>query len=568
MGGFYRSVQVRADDRAAIKAAAEELGREKSVRCLIGPAINGWTGIYPEKHGLDDGVGAFFALKIAGDVLDLMVHDDDIIAYQLWRDHQPVDSYWSKPGYFGDDNRAEEEASRGDPEKFRGIIGDKVTTLGALLDRSAEYAFESERLAKLAKLLGISNALTAYDLLVSGEREGIKGWRKFEQIPPALVGPTVVAGQAQKKQREAARDKLRKSGRLLYSHEWKELPQLAKGFPMGDGFLLGWVNPWQKTAELSQLLPPHYIPELLPFDLDKFAAQTQGDMVVVDEGGRLKIMDKSFSPWKLLAELQNDDRFRFAAISSTGQFIASLNALAIVVRRIPSGDRICEIPRLRSSQIAFHPTEKWLAVIGDQLGLICFDGSPSVREIHVGGKHRIIERFPADIQDEFRRRYTKHEVATRTLDFETTIETPHCVGFGRDGRLMWCGTDRGLRVYEWARLSRNLEDTPQAIWRYSFSDRSAGDPSQQVNVIAEEVDGIGIIFGGTAACIMRLDLRTGKTERLIDLPGGGEIGSLHFSRDGRTLAVSSRVTVQKGPRTTPQHTRSWELWDYDRLRGN
>jgi len=567
MGGFYGSVQLRTADRAAVKIAAGAVAKEKSIRCLVGPVINGWTGVYPEDPGLEGGIGAGMAQRLACDVLQLMVHDDDILAYRLWRDHQLVDSYWSKPGHFGEENRAEGESSRGNAENFRGIVADKVEKLAALLDRKAEYTFESERLAKLTKLLGIFNAVTAYDYLVSDERDGIKAWRKFEKIPPDPVAPSTVAAKAKSKPRKAIRDKLRKSGHLLYSHEWNEFTQLAKGFPMGEGFVLGWVNPWQKTAELFQLLPPLYAPELLPFDVNKFAAHTQADLVVVDSGGQLRIMGKSSSPWKQLAELQNDDRIDFAAISPTGQYIACLNQRTIVVRKVPSGDRVCEIQRKRSSRIAFHPSAKWLAVTGDQLGLLCFDGSPSLREIMVGGKHRLIERFTPETQDAICRRYRKNEVVTRILDLENANEESYCVGFSRDGRLMWCGTDLGLRVYGWAALSQESGGiTNAAIWRYRNTMAPPGDLCQQVNAIEEEIDGAGIVFGGTATQIMRLDLRTGVSEKLVDLPGGGKVESLAFSRDGRALAVSSCLTVQKGPRSMPSHTTSWEVWDYHRLR--
>ena len=152
MGGHYGSVQVRTTDRDAVKAAVESVATTRKIRCLLGPELNGWVGIYPEGHGQDDSFGKDIAQQIDADVLHLLVHDDDVLAYWLWRNHVLVDSYWSKPGVLGDENLAEEEKSCGDEEQFRPILGDRVERLAKVLDRAVDYTFEGERLGKLAKV--------------------------------------------------------------------------------------------------------------------------------------------------------------------------------------------------------------------------------------------------------------------------------------------------------------------------------------------------------------------------------------------------------------------------------
>jgi len=53
MGAFYGSVQVRSADRDRAKAAAEEVARQRQIRMLISPVLNGWVAVYPEGSGLD-----------------------------------------------------------------------------------------------------------------------------------------------------------------------------------------------------------------------------------------------------------------------------------------------------------------------------------------------------------------------------------------------------------------------------------------------------------------------------------------------------------------------------------
>src|SRR5258705_4223 len=104
MGGHYGSVQVWSEDRQRVLAVAEEIARAKQIKMLVGPALKGWIGIYPENNGQDETVGREFAQRLDGYLIHLLVHDDDIFLYWFFHDGREIDSYYSRPGYFGDDN--------------------------------------------------------------------------------------------------------------------------------------------------------------------------------------------------------------------------------------------------------------------------------------------------------------------------------------------------------------------------------------------------------------------------------------------------------------------------------
>ena len=70
MGAFYGSVQVRTTDRPAVKLATELVAKGRSIRCLIGPELNGWVGVYPKGPGQDDSFGKDIAELIEADVLN------------------------------------------------------------------------------------------------------------------------------------------------------------------------------------------------------------------------------------------------------------------------------------------------------------------------------------------------------------------------------------------------------------------------------------------------------------------------------------------------------------------
>jgi hypothetical protein len=184
MGGFYGSVQVRTEDRSHVRNIAEEVAKKRGVRCLLGPSINGWVGVYPEGNGQDQSFGEEIAHRIDSPVLHVMVHDDDILAYWFWRDGALVDSYWSIPGYFGEDGIEEQEAMSGRPEVFGDLLPSGPEPMRELLQRDRDdFVFAVYRLEKYAHLLGIQNATTAYEYLKAGETEGIQNWDAFLELP-------------------------------------------------------------------------------------------------------------------------------------------------------------------------------------------------------------------------------------------------------------------------------------------------------------------------------------------------------------------------------------------------
>jgi hypothetical protein len=176
MGAFYGSTQVRTADRDRVRGAAEAVATKRGIRCLLGPQIGQWVGVYPQDSGQDETVGEAIAKRVGGVVVHLMLHDDDVFAYWLWSEGRQLDSYWSRPGYFGEEKRHAEEAMAGNPASLADIFAVDAAKLTAVLDRANDELFDPMRLDEFAKLLGIANALMCYEYLKEGDRAGIKGW--------------------------------------------------------------------------------------------------------------------------------------------------------------------------------------------------------------------------------------------------------------------------------------------------------------------------------------------------------------------------------------------------------
>jgi hypothetical protein len=214
MGGFYGSIHFRTTDRDAILLLAGDLARERDGKMWCGPALDGWVSIYPSGSGQDPTLAEQAAARFAGEIFYVAVHDDDVFLYRYFREGALVDAYWSRPGYFGEESRGEQEKEVGAPDKFAHLIAD-VARVRRLLDEDA--SFEVERLIAFAELLGIPNAATSYEYLEQEEIEDIRGWKQFRHVPDRRAERS-----AAKRRRAAEHARLQKDGTLLFFVELDE----------------------------------------------------------------------------------------------------------------------------------------------------------------------------------------------------------------------------------------------------------------------------------------------------------------------------------------------------------
>jgi hypothetical protein len=115
MGGFYGSVQIRSEDRDRILTALDALAEQLKFNCLVSPVTSGWIGVYPDNGGQSDRISKAIAAEVGGIAWHVLVHDDSVLAYWLYRDGELIDTYWSAPGYFGEEDLADQEPLTGNP---------------------------------------------------------------------------------------------------------------------------------------------------------------------------------------------------------------------------------------------------------------------------------------------------------------------------------------------------------------------------------------------------------------------------------------------------------------------
>jgi len=185
MGAFFDSIHVRTKNSGTVQKALEQIAKEADCKFLLGPALNGWTSIFPNDSGKDDEICAKIARLIPDDVFHLIVHDDDIFIYCFYRNGQLIDEYNSWPDSFDEISEEDKQKCRGRPELFQDMLRDQKS-LGKLktLLTADKFIFESERMAQFVKLVGLSNALSSYDYLQSEDwdEDEIEGWKQFIHV--------------------------------------------------------------------------------------------------------------------------------------------------------------------------------------------------------------------------------------------------------------------------------------------------------------------------------------------------------------------------------------------------
>jgi len=173
MGSFITNLHVRCADRHAVIAALRSLDAVPAY--VRGSSETTWTSIFPDAAGHDEAVLPEMARALSKalqlPVIAFIVHDSDILRYWLCDGGEELDRYNSAPGYFTDEDEATPPEG-GNPAVLTAycLPGPSRDRLLRLLN-SEDFVFAEDRLAELAKILGIPErpAVDSYHYLVDGQ---------------------------------------------------------------------------------------------------------------------------------------------------------------------------------------------------------------------------------------------------------------------------------------------------------------------------------------------------------------------------------------------------------------
>jgi hypothetical protein len=379
--------------------------------------------------------------------------------------------------------------------------------------------------------------------------------------------------------------------------------------------------PWRAPQPVTLLPQKH---------LAGIASDRTGRRIAMTAADRIKIYDKVDEAWKHVVDIPESDHAIGVLISPDGIRVSHISRYEITTTDVSNERMILRLPSHGCREIACHPKEDWLAVCGDSFGLISLENEPFWRDLHVGGKsdvfsllgfnlpkskienieleevkakqqkaaEKAVEQFRAILKssnvdateeaveelkcnianayERWNARFVELKSGVKPPPI-TSNETVGKVGFSRDGKLFWCATNRGIRVYNWGDINRELgAEMPSPQWHFNFpEEQPPANPGQKnvtatdrVFAIAEEINEPAIVFGGMLGRLYRMDLTTGETREIMTFPGVYWILDLVFSLDGTVLGMTATIS----PKLADPHDRktkktTWDLWSFEKLVG-
>lgn len=502
MGGFFGSIQVRTGERDPVLKAVATLVRD-DLRFLVGPELDGWVAVYPSGNGQDIAVAAALATRVSMPVIHLLVHDDDVFAYEAYAEGKPIDSYNSRPDYFEPVDDAERERVRGRPECLTPLVGAvTASVIAELLEAARREAHEPAHLflERFAALFGIRNAVTSFEYLERGERDGIVGWRKFAQVPDERAARRAAAKAVGNEWAELERRGVitLRDDRLLVKAVFAaadgSLWTLRGGPPFVNGKVPGRVERWA---------PPWKTPEpVLEAGLD------QAHNLSVDGSRRWLSIGHASGDWHarlwdcaaraLAAEVEETEVIRWTGFTADGQYLVTLGA-RLIVTDVATGARLGESSPDLCGQTAAIDDARGLVAVATRRGLATFE-LPHARPVRVPDPALPLDRG-------------EHVFAI-------------CFDVPRDHLIV--GTRGGLRVYPWSQAIATgltpIKPVHAAAMRVTYA-------------VALDATRSRVLYGGIDGTLATLDLGTGRTCTRLTLPGTTSIFQLARSPTGSALAA-------------------------------
>jgi hypothetical protein len=657
MGGFYGSVHVKTADRSSVQQAAEAISKRQKTRFLIGPPLNGWVSAYPETHGQDESIAKAMARRAGGDVIYVMVHDDDVFAYSYFQDGKLVDAFNSRPDYFGSVPAKTKAKLRGRPLLIQHLLapGKSLKELIALLspDATEQTPFAFELLERFANLLGLPNAVAAYEYLMEGETEHIQDWDDFIHVPD----------QSEEKARKRAaaaasldeKERLRQAGILVYEAQGDKKGLTTVAWcpdHIGNGFFVFWQNYHEANPgarPLERLAPPWSAgPTPTSFVAGPFVHQLR-----LSPSGRLLAIGNASGNWravvwdleqkKQICEIANDPHTApFLLFSPDEKYLIGHAYDGVVVYATATGERVAKHANCIATYAAMHPSG--LLAIGDPAGkLIVYDPLPGrrintlclgqqvdYRHLHASFVGRVQQELdqldPDALRQQMEKQFARMAQYIRPPKASTNTEVQQAAaaqGFvfsedgtfdvkktvadmlekmrismqeqqrrmaearnrpgveseaikgseqsasllcSPDGRWLFCGTDRGLRVYDWAELLAAKEITPPPRHRVDIAPVTVETESGpmpmdgRVQALAFDPTANRLLFAAVDGVIRCLDLSGGLHRTLLEIPSKTPVYQMEHSSERQYLCCTTYEMHRNhnGPPTL-------QVWNYSRL---
>lgn len=631
MGTFYGSVLVRTEKSDEVQKALDEVAKATNCKFLIGPAVNGWISAFPDNSGQNEKTSVEIAKRLPNDIFHLIVHDDDVFAYFFFRNGQLVDQYDSCPDYFKKVSPEEKQRWQGRPEVFQDLLtkSGSLNKLKTLLAANQEkYTFEHERMAQFVELLDLSNALSSYEYLQSGEHDGIKGWKQFVHMPDLTAEKTAKrAGQAKIK---AEKKRLQNEGILLA--EIKPSKEKGAGLPASiawgtdpssHGLLLTWsshhftraVDDEQMAMELFSFKPPWNTP-LEPLGLK--TNWTANDFCMSPSGnwlaGGFAFGDWTMRVWnwrrrELVFEVAHTRSVFPVGFSQDEQLVYSLGGEEFTVTSMVTKQPTAIVKGLAGARKAsVHPSGKFAAInFQAALGIIDLEKGQLIKKLSVNRRmESLFATFPKDamiraclksfldnpkirqslgISPEHQAAILQDPKTIESLGAETqqkiksllekvqsnsrmsheTKESIFDVCFSPDGGQLFVAS-KGIRVFDWNKLLLANEDAPAPELSVDAPRDDENDPNSRPLAYCVRFDPVRnlLLSSCLAGVIQYLNIKNGQSGTLLK-PPDEELSIWRLELTSDGKALCCHCAIRPSAKNLNKRLNYLQVWNYPAL---
>ncbi len=572
MGSFYGSIHLKTDDMSSVKNILEDLKKKKKINFFLSPPLSGWISIYPAGYGQDEAISKSIARKIKCPVLHLISHDDDVFYYHFYRHGKSLDRYSSCPEYFGGLPEKDKKIFRGNPELYKDLLYNKedFRKLKDILFSPSDTPFPGqEKLLLFAELLHIPNIITAYEYISDGETDNIEEWENFIHIPDL----SRIKEKKRKAQEKIIEEKqlLIDKGLLLFessvSDKFFVRPVWCEA-PSGKGFLLCWNH--GNMTKKCQIECYHAPWSAAPFP-SGINIEDSAHIFKLSPSGRYLAIGNAFGNWKAqiwnmeqreaVAEIKHTSAVTWIDFSCDEKTVYSRSPYEFILTSMESFSPVnCFKLSPVGNKAAIHPSENIMLVEQqDKLLFIDLLTGKQLKTLYVGGKKDLTEIFNYFIPK------LEEEFNKKGVNFPDKL-LPHrvhgseyifCIEFSRDGKMVFFGTDNGVRVFSWYDLMAAKEETPAPLFSYPPLPVKFGAPHFYVYTLLFDETKNTLIFGTEEGKIEFLDLGTGKSGILLAMPASSPLLNIGLSRDKSVLCSSYRARKNKSSQI--------QIWNYRAL---
>ena len=591
MGGHYGSIHVRTQNAKAVQAALGKLSHEHKIKFLLAPLIEDWVTVFPSDNGQDFRITEALAGEISAPIIHCLVHDDDVFAYQFHNEGKLVGTYNSCPDYFG----GEPEPRGGNVDLLRPILPDSVNIdqLKCLLD-AGRFDFEVARLKQFSDLLRLPNAVSAYEYLQNGEREGIKLWKQFVHIPDLTAER--VAKRSAKAKANAEMKQMSKDGFLVLeivgqktphplfhtSPVWCVDPNTSEVLLAWAGSPIGAATPMRVSRINPQTGEATTTGVEFSSHVCCMAVNSTGEWIATGCAcGDWKTQVWDFTNGKLVAEIPQSRAVGYVGFSQDGKSLYSLSEKTITVADPSRADSIKTVLLPDASRtMVLHPAGEY--IVAESQGMLVLVHLPTgtvlktlwiplpsgpERDLleHVASKgisqqflKSIEGHMPKDETEATRARMGRHFLPKQNI---------FSLGFGTLGNYLFCGTSAGLCVLAWDKIlaasDMNAID-PLAFVPAEQQLREDGIPDHQL-IYAVPADSLGkrVLFAGLEGKVKFVNFADGRIGDLLSPPIRRPFWQLELTPDRKSL-IGTAIPKPEG-KGNKREPSCFQIWNYKAL---